>query len=807
MSSENGNGDQPVRIQVASPPPTVPDLAGGEVFGGPPTLRLREVLGVLRRNFLLIVVSVAAGGALAYGLVKRERPLYQASALIRLHDLSLDLTQGVGNTRASAVKADPILSELVVLRGRAVAGTVVDTLGMRLFDVADQAPARWATRAHVSLAPEERLTLPLRFTEREVIIGEGSAAVRAPYGVPTGVTGVRFTVPRRPAVDRTELAVIPRDNAIDYVIAGLDARAREGTTAIDVTFSGLQRRMAIDVVNHTVAAYRALSAATERERDRQRVAFLAQQLSEAEWSLRRVQEELSAFRGKHQVRRSTERFATEQQTLTQLEMRRREHDSDQRTYQTLLTQMDGGSGAAAALRALAADSSIGGSPAVSRLFTELTAIESARDSLVASGKLPAHPLVRQINERVSAAEERLRDAVRAQVALLGGRIGELDQMRASSAAEMAKLSVAEAEELRLEQRALSVQQLWEQLREQYQLARMDEAVDAGKVQIIDVATRAVPYSSPKLMKLALGAAAGFFIAIAIAFLRERANTSIRRRIDIERMLRVPSLAVIPQMRRRSRWRSVRRLLPGSNGAARRATSNGNGQPASVADAIWPLIDASVADGVQAEAFRSLRARLMLSHASRERRVLVVTSAEGADGKTTTVANLAVAVAQQGLRVVVVDGDLRRPRVHSLFDVPADPGFVDVLADTVTVDEAVRTSSIGRLYVMPGGIVRSEAPDLLIGDRLTGVFRSLAKRFDLVLVDSPPLNAVPDAAVLAAHADGVILVLRAGRTDRSAASQAVDQLVDVGATIVGAVLNDPDAEAARYPEYARAYGYA
>ena len=235
-----------------------------------------------------------------------------------------------------------------------------------------------------------------------------------------------------------------------------------------------------------------------------------------------------------------------------------------------------------------------------------------------------------------------------------------------------------------------------------------------------------------------------------------------------------------------------------------ARGNGNGNGASN---VQSVIDNVTKGASQAEVFRSLRTRLALSHGSRALRVLVVTSAHGEDGKTTTASNLALSFAQQGFRVVLVDGDLRRPSIHTLFAVPSDPGFADALKDSVTVDEAVRMTAISRLYVMPAGDTRADTPDLLKGDRLTRVFSSLAKRFDLVLVDSPPLQAVPDAAVLAAHADGVILVLRAGHTQRVAAQQAVDQLVDVGASVVGAVLNDPDAQTSKYPDYSSKYSYA
>jgi capsular exopolysaccharide synthesis family protein len=380
-------------------------------------------------------------------------------------------------------------------------------------------------------------------------------------------------------------------------------------------------------------------------------------------------------------------------------------------------------------------------------------------------------------------------------------------MHANSAAQMEKLSKAEAEEARTEQRVTSVQQQWERLREDYQSARMMLVVDAGTVQIIDAATRARTSLTSILPKLALGLAAGLLLGVGLAFAREQMNTSIRRRSDIERVLRVPGLAVIPQLRVRRRWRIPLLSSANGNGGTTHRSTNGVHAQSNGTSNGQSVIDNVTKGASQAEVFRSLRTRLVLSHGSRSLRVLVVTSAHGADGKTTTASNLAVAFAQQGFRVGLVDGDLRRPAIHTLFGVQSEPGLAEALMESVMVDEAVHMTTISRLYVMPSGHTRADTPDLLKGDRLTRVFSSLAKRFDVVLVDSPPLQAVPDAAILAAHADGVILVLRAGHTERLAAQQAVDQLVDVGASVVGAVLNDPDARTSKYPDYSNNYSYA
>ena len=404
----------------------------------------------------------------------------------------------------------------------------------------------------------------------------------------------------------------------------------------------------------------------------------------------------------------------------------------------------------------------------------------------------------RLDSLIASTQTGLLNAARGHVASLEARLAALGNLEARNSSAIEILPQTEAEEDRLMQQVATVSKMADRLREEYQKAQIAEAVEVGQVEIVDAAT--LPYdpdNAGRKLKLGFALLLGLLLGSGGALVKELANSSIRRHKEISSALDLPQLAVIPRIEVPPPNRNGgSRLLSGS------AKRNGKGALGHDADApSVPQLHSSAA-----EAFRTLRTNLMFSPNFQGMRAIVVTSAAPQEGKSTTAANLAMAFAQQGVRTLLVDADLRRPKLHKLFGMVQVPGLSSLLEGRYSPAEAIRTTSVDNLYLLPSGPLPTNPAEMLGGERMRRLLLGFPERIDLMVVDSPPLLAAAEAAVLAAEADAVLLVVRAGQTARGAAQQAMEQLSAVGARVVGAVLNDPDSEVPRYGNFYYEYGY-
>jgi capsular exopolysaccharide synthesis family protein len=764
------------------------------------TIDLREVLGVLRRNLVLIgVVTIAVLGATAF-LVLRQAPQYRAEAMIRLLDERSALAGGLGGAAAEAMGRtnDPLLSQLQVLRSRAVAGGVVDRVGLRLRPVNGDLPP--AALAFAEVDPRVAAdTLTLRFEEEGYTARSRSGeTARGAYGDTLSLAGVRFALGGRPEVEEARLAVRDRERAIDWVLENLRANPRDRTDVVAVQFTAGDPAVAQRVVNVAVEEFAARNARAARQQSQRRREFVAEQLAQTDSALAQAQLELTSFQQREGVHSSQQLAAARQTGLMELDMRRQELDADRRMLESLLGALERGGGARE-LRTLVSAPGVAQNPVIEQEYRQLARLEASRDSLVTGewGSAQSNPDVQRLNALVSASRARLVDAVRSHVGSLRARVAALDELKARSDAELRALPASGAEEIHLVQRVETIRRIADQLREEYQRARIAEAVEAGQVEIVDHAgVPAAPIGSGRGMKLALGLMLGLMLGSGGAFVKEHLNSSIRRKEDIEGLLRVPGLAVIPQIA--GNGAAQKRLrLPGTRPGGPAGRSLPGGAPGAGLVTVGDLHASS------SEAYRTLRTNLIFSQAVQTLKTLVVTSSSPAEGKTTTAANLAVTFAQQGLRVLVVDCDLRRAFLHTVFGVEREPGLTQLVMRLESPERAIRSTTVPGLFVLPAGTLPPNPSELLGGERMREVLGELRAEFDVVMLDTPPLLAASDAAVLGKLADGVLLVLRAGSTDRGAAQHAMAQLRTVGAHVVGAVLNDPDA---KVPSYGGGYYY-
>lgn len=365
-------------------------------------------------------------------------------------------------------------------------------------------------------------------------------------------------------------------------------------------------------------------------------------------------------------------------------------------------------------------------------------------------------------------------AVQNQMASLGGSAGT------STAPASPALAALQSQENSLLDQQTTLRDQVTQLQDSANLA-------SGGGQVIGAAMPPALLVSPKRTRdTALAGIIGLVIGLGIAFLREYADDRIRSEDDLEEALgAVPAIGQIP---------TVAEWIPGRKAA----------------HPVPHLLSAQTHDASRAaEAYRSLRTSIQFLGLDHPIRSLVITSPSSNEGKTTTTANLAAVMAQGGQKVVVLACDLRKPQLHEAFDLANDVGFTSVMLGHVDAVEALQAvPGHDNLWVMASGPIPPNPSELLSSPRAGQLIEALVHGADMVLIDTPPVLPVTDAAVVAARADATLLVVSAGRSTKKQARRAVEILERVDARPAGVIVNRiPDRGASFYYGYDYSYGYS
>jgi tyrosine-protein kinase Etk/Wzc len=785
------------------------------------SISLRQMFGVLRRHYRVVLTLTVLGAAGGGFLVYKAPASYQAQATLRLAGERRALTGQIeGPAPDLSRTTDPLLSLTELVRSRNVMGAVVDSLGFRLVSATPEFSTSALDRVEVD--PEAtRDSILVTFYQNGVKAQYATREARAPYREMLNLGSIRFSVISKPDVPSATLSVIPREMAIDRLLAGVVVTHRPATDIIDVRNLSENPRTAQRVVNSTVLAFQRLNILGAKQKSQRRREFLEGQQKQTDSLLARVQADLAAFRSRQQLASSQNALDAQQTSMMALDARRSELEADRSTFAALLAQIKKGgeAGESEALRALASSPALADNPTVSNYYRQLDIYQYRLDSMTTGPwqAAPTNPDLVQLKSLIVSVKGQLRQAVASHVSTLDARIAALRGLRAQSGASLQVLPAMAEEEARLTSRVQTLTSTSDQVRQEYQKARMAEEVEAGDVEIVNLAdTPYAPVLASAPLKLGLGLILGFLLGMGGAFLLEAMNTSVRRPEDLELALNVPGLAVIP------------RLTPSAQPARRLGGLLGSGRKGETGSE-RSLGAVSQPFSVGLEAFRMLRTSLIWCEQGDQMKTLVVTSAAPGEGKTLTAANLAVTFAYDGLRVLLIDCDVRRPKLHGLFQVPRAPGLMELLTPATAssngieslsfdpgqgrtesgraVTDVIRSTKIRGLSLLSCGALPTNASNLLSGVRMRVLLQELAKNFDLVILDTPPVLATADAGILASLADGVLLVVRAGQTDRVAAKRAHQQLVNVKARVVGTVLNDPGGEVSQYGDYYYPYDYA
>jgi len=785
--------------------------------GSPPADRSKEpnddvtlagILASLRRHVFLILGASALVGLIAAAMVLREPPVYRAVAVVRLTDARNAMTRGIDDDNTERLReANRVTSQFQLLTSRALVGSVVDSEGLRLQAAGRGFPPTLLTQVHVDSAVA-RDTFRLRFSSTGFTVESDSHVGEVPYNVPyRAAAGVSFAVASRPPIPQVPLVVVGREQLIDEILRDLRVSQRYETNVVDVSYTDEVPEFSQRIVNRLVQTFQNVDVRLAQGQSHRRRLFLEDQLREVTAELGRSEAALTDFRSREQLFSPREKFQAQQSSLATLDMRLGELDADRRMYQSLLANLQDSTGANAdELRALITAPDITTNPVISQLYTQLTQYQSTRDSLT-TGKwrsTSTNPDVARLDQLIAGNQQRLVSAIRGHIVTMDARHEALAGIRKNNADAIAQLPRAESAEEQLSLQVASNRALADRLRDEYHNARMAEAVEAGQVDIMDLAS--VPYrpiGRLRTLRLLLGVLVGFGAGCLIALVIDRRNAPVTGRVDLEEQMRLPVLSVIPPITVDPRRTPARATLSSVLGVGKRPDVERAINAVEAREEFARVNGNALLSPAGAEAFRLLRSSLKWTQRDTSSRTLAITSALSSEGKTTTSANLAAACALEGKRVLLIDCDLRRPRLHQVFRLPRQPGIAQVLWAGVSPSAAVRETFVDGLFVLPAGAYTERFGDLVGSGRMPSVLAELSACFDMVILDTPPVLAVADAAAVAPLVDGVLLVV-AGATNRHAVGQALRQLESVGARVIGAVLNDSRGEVQRYGGYQHYY---
>ena len=398
-------------------------------------------------------------------------------------------------------------------------------------------------------------------------------------------------------------------------------------------------------------------------------------------------------------------------------------------------------------------------------------------ALKTSGYGDRHPTYLAAKEQVELMKHQLAEGVvnlratlQAQLAMATDRLKSVEVRRDDTREEAIRRGLDAQDYVDAKRDFETDQQLLQQMKLKQVEENITHKIPPESIEVHDEPQISdAPVSPNVTLNLVLGAVVGLIFGVGIAFFLEYLDTSVKSLEDVERYLQVPVLAVIPK--------DVGVLHKQSGMSP------------------------------DAEAYRILRTNIEFNRKNPEDNAITVVSGGAGEGKSTTLVNLAYICAQGGYTTLMIDADLRRPRLHTFFDINNSVGLTNYLTTELMLEDVILQTPVDNLYFMPSGILPADAAGILNSRRMSELIQDVKQRFDLVLVDSPPILGVSDASVLASEVDLTMIVVQHRKLPRNMLLRVKQAVENVGGNVIGVVLNNVDVRSdSQYQYYTSYYTY-
>jgi polysaccharide biosynthesis transport protein len=570
------------------------------------------------------------------------------------------------------------------------------------------------------------------------------------------------------------------------------------THIIEVHYRSADKELAANVVNTVMTTYTENNFKSRFDSTMQASDWLSKQLVDLQMKVETSQEKLVRYQKEHEILGIDDKQNITTSKLDELNRALTTAESERMDKEAVYRLVQAGDSDTIASAASALDASGAGIQSASTLLETLRAREAELKIQAAELNTqfgPSYPKLAQINNQLKEIDAQLLMETRKVSAKIKGqymaalqRENMLHDALEKQKQEANKLNESAIEYSLLKRDLDTNRQLYEGLLEKLKEAGVSAGLRSNNFRIVDIARVPTGPIEPNIPRnLSFAFMLGLTSGVGLAFLLEGLDNTVRTTEQAQMISGLPPLGMIPLGSRSAReGASAKRLVI--------ATSK---------EAV-ELITQVRPQSQMAESYRALRTSLLLSNLGAPPKVIMVTSALPQEGKTTTSINCAVVLAQKGIRVLLIDADLRRPSIHKTLGMGPRSGLSNVLTGSATLENAITRSPIlPNLDVLPAGTPPPNPAELLASTNMRDVLQELRGHYDHIVVDTPPTLSVTDAVVLSPRADAIVLVIRSGQTTKQALRRSRDILMQVNAKVSGVLLNAVDLSS---PDYYYYYEY-
>jgi exopolysaccharide transport family protein len=567
------------------------------------------------------------------------------------------------------------------------------------------------------------------------------------------------------------------------------------TRIIEIHFSSTDPQLAASVVNMLAATYVEQNFKTKFESTMQASDWLSKQLIDLQMKVETSQEKLVRYQKEHEILGTDEKTNITTEKLDELNKEMTEAEFDRMQKEAVYRQTQSSDPEVVAAAIISDGPSGSSSSGLMDKLREQQATLSLQVAELSTQFGPSYPKVVQLNSQSKEIDRQLQVETNKAVDHLKGRyLGALQrETMLRDAFEKQKQEANKLNESAIEYSILkrdldSNRTLYEGLLEKLKEAGVTAGLRSNNFRIIDAARVPTAPSEPNIPRnLSFALVLGVISGIGLAFLLESMDNTVRTPEQATAISGLPSLGMIPL---------------GSKSAGRGA--NAKRLALTAAREVVETVTQLRPQSQMAESYRALRTSLLLSNLGAPPKIIMVTSARPQEGKTTTSINTAIVLAQKGVRVLLVDADLRRPSVHKTLGMGPRSGLSNVLTGSATMQQTITTSPIlPNLFILPAGTPPPNPAELLASSNMRDLLAELREQYDHIVVDTPPTLSVTDAVVLSPRADATILVIRSGQTTKQALRRSREILMQVNAHVAGVLLNAVDLTS---PDYYYYYEY-